>query len=215
MRASSTSERGGCWSITINNPTTEDETHIASLKDQPWFKSFKSQLEQGTDGTKHIQGCLLTTQQRFSAIKKALPRAHIEIARNALALTKYVAKPDTRLAERGEVVRDIPTLFEYQAIVASELTISDVELRQDKYERSKIFKDSGDVALEVVDAVVAKHIRNGMRGVEYIAINPMWRTSWKKFWRSIIERNAQRSELCVSESEPEVLLQQEEGGAAA
>lgn len=192
------SERGGCWSITINNPTAEDEKQLASLKDQPWFKSFKSQLEQGTEGTKHIQGCLRTTQQRFSTIKKALPRAHIEVARNALALTKYVEKSDTRLEKRGDVVRDIPTLFEYQTIVAAELTVEMVHTRQMEYLEDKIFKDSGDIALEVVDEAVAKHIRNGMRGVEYIAINPMWRSSWKKFWRSIIERNGLQN-ICEGE----------------
>ena len=179
-------DRASCWSITINNPTQEDDAAIAALRRQPWFIEFKSQLEQGEEGTPHIQGMLRTSQQRFSAIKKALPRAHIEVARNAKALANYVAKDDTRIEKREEVSRDIPTLFEYQDRVAFELTEEMVEAMWEAMPE----KEMGDAALAVVDGIVSRHIAAGGRGLEFIAINPMWRSSWKKFWRSIIKRNA-------------------------
>lgn len=179
------SQRATCWSITINNPTSADDEDIGRLRRQPWFIEFKSQLEQGEEGTPHIQGMLRTSQQRFAAIKKALPRAHIEVARNAAALSTYVSKEDTRLASREEVSRDIPTLFEYQDRVAFELKAENV------YEYAAQGQmDLGEAALVCVDAIVARHIANGGRGLEFIAINPMWRSSWKKFWLSIIKRNA-------------------------
>jgi len=178
-------QRASCWSITINNPTEEDDVTIAALKRMPWFIEFKSQLEKGAEGTPHIQGMLRTSQQRFSAIKKALPRAHIEIARNSAALTAYVAKEDTRLAAREEVSRDIPTLFEYQDKVAFELKEENVLAYATAMDINE-----GEAALVAVDAIVSRHIAAGGRGLEFIAINPMWRSSWKKFWRSIIKRNA-------------------------
>jgi len=190
-------ERASCWSITINNPTEEDDVTIAALKRMPWFIEFKSQLEKGAEGTPHIQGMLRTSQQRFAAIKKALPRAHIEIARNSAALNAYVSKEDTRLATREGVSRDIPTLFEYQDRVAFELTEENVQI----YVRVLNINED-DAALLAVDAIVSRHIAAGGRGLEFIAINPMWRSSWKKFWRSIIKRNAS-SQVSSPSSSPE------------
>jgi len=189
-------QRSSCWSITINNPTEEDDVSIAALRRMPWFIEFKSQLEKGAEGTPHIQGMLRTSQQRFAAIKKALPRAHIEIARNVLALSAYVSKEDTRLSTREEVSRDIPTLFEYQDRVAFELKEENVLAYADAMDI-----DENEAALVAVDVIVSRHIAEGGRGLEYIAINPMWRSSWKKFWRSIIKRNA-RSQVSSSSSSP-------------
>lgn len=86
------------WSITINNPTADDHVCIEQLKAKPWCKQWLGQLEEGDNGTPHIQAALKTDNIRFSQVKKALPRAHIEVARNAVALRQYVQKEDTRVA---------------------------------------------------------------------------------------------------------------------
>lgn len=84
------------WSITINNPAEEDRQ---ALKDHPTFvKKVVCQDEVGENGTLHIQGYIQTTQVRFSAIKKWLPRAHIEVARNKQALLNYVQKEETAVS---------------------------------------------------------------------------------------------------------------------
>lgn len=88
--------RGSWWSITINNPTQEDYDILKvphQMVREMWY-----QTEIGEQGTKHIQMCLNTTQQRFSAIKNWLPRAHIELARNKDALKKYCQKSATSVS---------------------------------------------------------------------------------------------------------------------
>lgn len=91
-----TTTKGSHWSITINNPA---ETDRQALKDHPTFvKKVVCQDEVGDNGTLHIQGYVQTTQTRFSALKKWLPRAHIEIAKNPQALLQYVRKEETAVA---------------------------------------------------------------------------------------------------------------------
>lgn len=177
-----TSQRATCWSITINNPETKDY----DLTLPPNWK-LTGQLEEGKQGTKHYQGCLQTPQVRFSAVKKLFPRAHIEIARNKGALINYVHKDDTRVGEvadsRGAT---IPTLFEYQHTVAKRIVGRFVEHRNYGYTDFKKL-DSKHI-MSLVDRVVQEDIEDGINGIEYIAINPMWIAAWKKFGKSMLVR---------------------------
>lgn len=91
--------KGSVWSITINNPTEEDKANWVNAKQSfHWINDISGQLEKGAEGTLHIQGMLKTKQVRFSQVKKAFPRAHIELAKNATALAKYVTKSETRIS---------------------------------------------------------------------------------------------------------------------
>jgi len=91
--------RGSWWSITINNPTDEDRLFLRAPPE--FVKEMIYQDEVGTTGTLHIQGCLNTNQQRMTAIKEWLPRAHIEKAykQNGEALKNYCRKTDTAVPE--------------------------------------------------------------------------------------------------------------------
>lgn len=91
-------DKASCWSITLNNPTQEEIDNWKNIKVHHWVKEAVGQLEKGAEGTPHIQGMLKTEYIRFAQVKKALPRAHIEAAKNQAALTKYVQKEDTRVA---------------------------------------------------------------------------------------------------------------------
>lgn len=178
-------DRGTCWSITINNPTEEDLK--PSLPNNKWF--MKGQMEMGKDGTEHYQGMLSTPQVRFSAVKKVLPRAHIEKAKNKLALEKYVSKDDTRIATVENITSSIPTLFDYQHTIASKWDDIEFTEYQKQYNDEQLTKlGIGEIALRYVDTIVEKDIEKGVCGVEYIAINPMWRSAWKRFWRSMVAR---------------------------
>jgi len=92
-------DRHRYWSITIENPTEADDVEIDRARQRGWV--LTGQQEVGTKtGTLHYQMCLYTKEdQRFSAIKKAFSRAHIESARKPEALKQYVNKEDTRVGE--------------------------------------------------------------------------------------------------------------------
>jgi len=142
------------------------------------------QYEQGEEGTRHFQGMLKTPQVRFSQVKKAFPRAHIEVARNREALALYVNKQETRVATYE--AQGVPSMFEYQEIVASKWNKEVFE----EYEQMYPTKPPDEHAMLYLDNIVSSLIVEGYKGIEFIAINPMWRASWKKFYASIITRNA-------------------------
>lgn len=178
-----TPDRASCWSITINNPR-EDEIKCHN----PGWK-LEGQFEEGAEGTRHFQGMLKTPQVRFAAVKRVFPRAHIEIAKNPKALEAYVHKSETRIAEYAG--SSVPNMFQFQDTIAGDWDPEEFSRRLLNEEYTRIYKhDINEMALVYVDELVASRIEQGGRGLEFIAINPMWRSSWKKFWRNIIKRNA-------------------------
>lgn len=180
-------ERATCWSITENNPS--DDFFKVEL---PAKWKLTGQVEEGKEGTVHYQGMLTTPQVRFSQVKKLFPTAHIEQARNKVALSRYVKKDETRVSAVADIVSNIPTLFDFQHTIAYEWDDIEFAIFTEKYdsatdaELKKVGMD--EIALNYVDTLVAKHIENGECGIEYIAINPMWRSAWKKFWKSMVAR---------------------------
>lgn len=144
------------------------------------------QIEEGAEGTVHYQGMVTTPQVRFSAVKKVFPRAHIELARNKSALLKYVQKEDTRLESVDPRSSNIPTLFDYNHTIAGRFDMDEFNRRcEEKLDKGIT---SSEHVLDYIDELVSTDIANGVNGVEFIAINPMWRSAWKKFWRSIVKR---------------------------
>lgn len=124
--------RAAHWSITINNPAEEDRQ---ALKDHPTFvKKVVCQDEVGDNGTLHIQGYVQTTQVRFSAIKKWLPRAHIEVARNQKALLNYVQKDDTAVeGTQQQITNEYLSMDKALMKIAEQKDISQFEMDFDKY----------------------------------------------------------------------------------
>lgn len=169
-----TSIKATCWSITINNPT---ETDVLCAV-QGWV--LTGQYEIGAEGTRHFQGMLKTPQVRFSAVKKQFPRAHIEVARAPKALEKYVHKEDTRVGYKSEQLN----VFTAQQLIASKWREEDFIQVTEEYPMDT------DVVMIYLDRLTAVEIAKGAQCLEFIAINPMWRSSWKRFWRSIINRHA-------------------------
>lgn len=177
-------KRATCWSITINNPTDADLHPTFPAK---W--TMTGQIEQGKEGTVHYQGMLITPQVWLTAVKKILPRAHIEAAKNKVALQKYVSKEDTRLSKVDDIVSNIPTLFDYQHTIAQQWDDDEFKEFQSNFPDDQLAKlGMGEIALQYVDKLVGLDIEEGIIGIEYIAINPMWRSAWKKFWKSMITR---------------------------
>lgn len=182
--ASSTTARATCWSITINNPTIDDYT-----PNTPGGWYLTGQLEKGEEDTVHYQGMLKTPQVRFSQVKTYFPRAHIEVSKNPKALAKYVHKEETRIAEVEDHSSDIPTLYDYLVTVAQQWNADDFKTFTNDFSDAQVCKLGADeLALRYTDTIVARDIVAGKRGVEFIAVNPMWRNAWKKFHKHIVIR---------------------------
>lgn len=180
--------RASVWSVTINNPSQVDEYNIAQARQRGW--KVEGQLEQGENGTPHYQLLVRTHQVRFSTIKTAFPRAHIEVARDARALQKYVHKDETRVA----------SLQVDQSMYPSQLQLFDwfsLYYKQLKREYPKMPN------LEIWDLMVRQKIQQGyMIGAE--VMNPQIRAFIKRFGEAIVIRaeNLKNNSMATTASQP-------------
>jgi len=110
------SERHSSFMLTINNPTAADEEDIARARQKGW--KVDGQLEKGENGTLHYQLLVSPGQQRFSTIKKAFPRAHVEVTRNVAAAKLYVGKEETRVCSLPAASEKYPSLSKFWHLVA-------------------------------------------------------------------------------------------------
>lgn len=185
------SKKSCCWSITINNPTADDFQQWNMLSGNRWVREVIGQVEKGENGTPHIQGMLKTLSVRFSQVKGALPRAHIEPAKNPTALARYVAKEDTR-------VSSIPTIK-----VATQKEVQEALLEEVLFYGHTKYEWNGCYFMDFLeshplqfardwetwlDRAVNRLIREGYYGVEFVVANPQVRMAFKKYFVSILYR---------------------------
>lgn len=177
-------ERATCWSCTINNPNEGDEDCINLARQKGW--KVEGQLERGENGTPHYQLMVRTPQVRFTAVKKAFPRAHIEVARNQSALSAYVHKEETREGELRAQPEQYPSLDRFWSLVLEELIPEDTQpyllLDNDVYPASRF-------TMNAFDRAVSHLIRRGYR-VETMAVNPQMRSAWRLYARDLMYRHA-------------------------
>jgi len=131
--------------------------------------------EAPSTGTLHYQLMVETPQTRFSAIKKAFPTGHIEIARNKTALSQYVEKEDTRVADLVQTNDKYPSIAKFWKLIYK---FYDMETGGwDKSHTEVCFGDlDKQLALEhdplsFLDNVTAELIRQGYV-VDHIITNP-------------------------------------------
>lgn len=88
------------WCITINNYTDDDLKALEALAADSVYLCYS--LEVGASGTPHVQGYVYFDFQRsLRAVKRALPRAHLQPSRgSSLANRDYCAK-ESELVEFG------------------------------------------------------------------------------------------------------------------
>lgn len=198
--------RSTCWSITINNPCASDDELINLARQRGW--KVEGQLEKGQEGTFHYQLRLITPQVRWSAVKKAFPRAHIEVARDPVALGKYVTKEETRAGSLPTGQDKYPSLSKvwdliYQVYNSEDtdgwnvLSLSDgaVEFYDEDLERE--FRKT---PLVVFDRAIKVLILKGYH-LESIASNPSTRSMWKLYARELIARSASEAEQQVVQTD--------------
>lgn len=193
-----TSGKASFWSITINNPTDTDYQQWEALKSETWVREVSGQLEKGEqNGVLHVQGCVKTDYGRhLQQLRRCLPRAHVEVAKNQFALKNYVQKSDTRVAE-------LPTIK-----VATQQDVQDRVLKELQREGAFKYKWTGcmtecfddflqdpKVWLGIrkdweiwVDSAVSSLIREGYYGVEFVMANPQVRTAFRKYLPDILFR---------------------------
>lgn len=178
-----TTQRSSCWSVTINNPTPSDEEAIQLARQKGW--KVEGQLEKGEGGTLHYQLAVRTPQVRFSALKRQFPRAHIEVARNAAALSQYVTKEETRqqsLPQSQEMYPSLSKLWNliYEYICDNAPTL--VDNTQRLYIPSRMDK------LTIFDEAIKHLIERGYH-VESMGVNPQVRTAWKLYSHALFARS--------------------------
>lgn len=70
--------RSRTWCFTINNYSKTDIDSVVSIVSASHVSDWIYGFEEGTEGTKHIQGYFRSKNQiRFGTLKKKLPRAHL------------------------------------------------------------------------------------------------------------------------------------------
>nr|WAE42904.1 MAG: replication associated protein [Cressdnaviricota sp.] len=183
----SLSSKASCWSITINNPTPDDYTIINGLTTLKWVKEWKGQIEQGEEGTTHIQGMLRTEHVRFSQVKKALPRAHIEQAKNPMALSNYVEKDETRIGTLPTYEAAQPTDV-YNQVTLMYPSYDHLMAKYMEYKMDRLQRELPDnFALNILDDAVDALIKQG-KIAEFMCSNPAFRTAFKTYFSSIMLR---------------------------
>lgn len=189
-------DKACCWSVTINNPTDDDHQQWASLSSLPWVRETKGQLEKGEEGTIHLQGMVRTQSVRFAALKKALPRAHIEAARQPAALAKYVAKEETRIAPTVQVKTATQADLQQKCL---EVVLQDLKSSPEtSTEMLELITTKSDQIKKnwefYLDKAVNILILKGYYGVEFVVSNPQIRLAFKKYLPCILYRtyNAQQ-----------------------
>lgn len=181
-------ERASAWSVTVNNPIESDEENMNLARQRGW--KVEGQLERGANGTPHYQLLVRTPQVRFSAVKKAFPRAHIEVARNAAALEQYVHKEETKEGDLKEQSSMYPSLAKFWDLIAENLQ-DDWWAEMCWSVGDELPSENRHYSLTKFDYICNLLIREGYH-VETIAVNPQTRSAWKLFGRSIIIRSLRR-----------------------
>lgn len=205
-----TTTRSTNWSITINNPTDTDEECIALARQKGW--KVEGQKEVGQNGTPHYQLLVKTPQVRFSALKKQFPRAHIEVARNPIALSQYVVKEDTRVGALPTEQELYPSLDKFWFLLFEKFQTREfIHWHKDEMPyfpmewnpESGLIKfysnQEGSTALLLLDEAVGDLIVDGYR-VESIAVNPATRSMFSRFHFQLFERCW--NEISRRESQP-------------
>jgi len=177
--------RGSAWSITINNPTRSDDENIDLARQRSGWQVI-GQKEEGENGTPHYQLMLKTPQIRFSAVKKAFPRAHIELARNADALEEYVQKEETRTGEL--------TISDKYPSMSRAYTMWYEWVESSQYRKGGWVNLTPDGYLEAFDSFASQAIMDGYY-IETMAVNPQVRSAIKKFGYSILVRESNKLNL--------------------
>lgn len=134
-------KRHRCWCLTHNNYTDQDVQFYESLEcrylvyGREVGKSIELDSGEVRPGTPHLQMFVMFKEAKtFSAMKKLLPRVHIEpMYTDPLHASEYCKKSDPNFVERGT-----PPTSQEQNGAAGKLS------EQEKWARINLLADQGD-----------------------------------------------------------------------
>lgn len=99
LRASKMTKGSRAWCYTLNNPTEEERDAQRQLTCEYHIFGW----ERGESGTPHLQGYVhFKHQKTLSAVKKLMPRAHLEERRGTIQQAVDYCKKDGDFEEFGE-----------------------------------------------------------------------------------------------------------------
>lgn len=158
---------------------------IASQQWPQWVKKVHGGLEECPDTKRvHYQGAIQCRgQQRFSAIKKWMPKAHIEAARDPAALKQYVMKEETAIAEKQVLENATPYVDNQRALymIAAEKINYGVE------ELAKVLGDSVDRIAEREFVLLANRVVYREPHLCGVMSKPDVMRGWKMFRETFVK----------------------------
>lgn len=178
-----TTERATTWSLTQQVESEEEAQTFMAQQTPPGWR-LEGQVERApTTGKLHLQLLLKTPQVRFSQVKKQFASAHIEVARDAKALARYVHKDETRVS--GVEHRATPTVWDFNLLIVDKWDCDEFQLRASL----KNWEDASTSQVMIyVDYIIGTLIEDGVRGAEYMGVNPMIRSAWQRYWKNMLYR---------------------------
>ena len=140
-------DRNRHWLVVINNPTAEDDINIDRARQKGW--KVVGQKEMGKEGTEHYQLYVHSTQQRFSGIKHAFPRAHIEVCRNPDAVKQYSQKDETRVGALPQSNnRPIASMADVMILIANNVSASECLITTNEQHDDEFWKSVNSILLD-------------------------------------------------------------------
>lgn len=202
------SVRATCWSVTINNPTEQDELEVQVARATKGWKVF-GQIEVGENGTPHYQLMVKSPQVRFVQMKKMFSRGHIEVARNPKQLEAYVQKEETRVGSLPQQSEQYPNQSAFWELVYHRCHYYNL-IDMNTYNSPRLgwwMKEYDSILFEsdvmvMFDIIVGDLIREGYY-VEAHAMNPQVRGAWKHWSIDILTRTRDYVQARLHLSAPE------------
>jgi hypothetical protein len=97
MIGGTTGQKARTWLGTLNNPDVDPSDYLSAWADKARYVC--GQLEEGKEGTRHIQFYLNFKEPvRLSALKKKCGKAHFDMVKVDNGADTYCMKEDTRVA---------------------------------------------------------------------------------------------------------------------
>lgn len=159
----------------------------------------------------HFQGVIQCKgQQRFSAIKKWLGKAHLEPARSAEALRKYAMKEETAVDEKRETVNKAAYIDNQAALML--LAVEKLDFGMDELQ-SEITKDQAynvDKVVEIEFNILANRIVYRQPHLVGVMTKPDVYRGWKMFRGTFVKLESERRADSITARLNEVVEPNEE-----